>query len=492
MEIPDITAEVSFDKGQDEAEHQVKLVCKRVLPGWSDLAVEDVKVSRISGGISNLLVKVEPPEPLRPVAVKVFGDKTELLIDREAEKHILLRLNQLGFGAKVLALFTNGRVEEFLEAHTLTPDQAADPRVVAHIAVRLRKFHSLDMSHAVEAAAAAAAASGAAASAAAPAAAAAACSTLDPSSPATSQWDNLDAWLDMAQGLSFPHDGAKQAAFAAVDFAALRTELAALRAVCGRVGSPRVFCHNDLLPGNMLVVRRAKAGVEAGAAPEARAEAGVAALEAAEAAPGAEAEGEAEPGAKRQRLEAASASASAAAGGAEEGGEGAGAGAGPCVLADGELQFIDFEYSGYGYRGFDFGNHFNEYAGFDCDYTRFPSPERQKVFFRHYLQPGELRRLAEERIAAAAGAVAATAAEDEPAAAAGALAAAEEAVLDGLVAEACVFALLSHAYWGVWSYVQARYSPIDFDYLAYAKMRWAEYHRRKAEFFALVDAAFPQ
>ena len=33
---------------------------------------------------------------------------------------------------------------------------------------------------------------------------------------------------------------------------------------------------------------------------------------------------------------------------------------------------------------------------------------------------------------------------------------AEGAVLDRLVAEACIFALASHAYWGVWSYVQVR------------------------------------
>ncbi len=60
-------------------------------------------MSRIAGGISNLLVKVAPPASsgVAPVAVKVFGDKTELLIDREAELAILLQLNAAGFGAKV-------------------------------------------------------------------------------------------------------------------------------------------------------------------------------------------------------------------------------------------------------------------------------------------------------------------------------------------------------------------------------------------------------
>ena len=37
---------------------------------------------------------------------------------------------------------------------------------------------------------------------------------------------------------------------------------------------------------------------------------------------------------------------------------------------DGPLTVIDFEYGGYGRRGFDLGNHFNEYAGFECDYGR--------------------------------------------------------------------------------------------------------------------------
>lgn len=59
----------------------------------------------MSGGISNLLVKVTPTRQeravLHPVAVKVFGQKTELLIDRAAELNMLLQLNSAGFGAKV-------------------------------------------------------------------------------------------------------------------------------------------------------------------------------------------------------------------------------------------------------------------------------------------------------------------------------------------------------------------------------------------------------
>ena len=50
------------------------------------------------------------------------------------------------------------------------------------------------------------------------------------------------------------------------------------------------------------------------------------------------------------------------------------------------MQFIDFEYSCYSFRGYDFGNHFDEYAGFECDYSRYPNKQAIAAFMRHYLR----------------------------------------------------------------------------------------------------------
>jgi hypothetical protein len=36
---------------------------------------------------------------------------------------------------------------------------------------------------------------------------------------------------------------------------------------------------------------------------------------------------------------------------------------------------------------------------------------------------------------------------------------------------------------------QARYSPIKFDYFAYSRLRWDEYHRRKEGVLAALDKA---
>ena len=57
----------------------------------------------MSGGITNVLLKLQPADwcQLEPVLFRIFGDKTDLLIDREQEARVILQLNTAGFGAQV-------------------------------------------------------------------------------------------------------------------------------------------------------------------------------------------------------------------------------------------------------------------------------------------------------------------------------------------------------------------------------------------------------
>jgi ethanolamine kinase len=114
--------------------------------------------------------------------------------------------------------------------------------------------------------------------------------------------------------------------------------------------------------------------------------------------------------------------------------------------------FIDFEYSGYNYRGFDLGNYFCEWAGLELNFAKFPTKDQRLAFLRHYLEACgvDQSNLAEE--------------------------------LDSLYLEASAFALASHLLWGLWALVQMQRSSIDFDYMAYATKRFDEYYKRKAEF----------
>lgn len=111
--------------------------------------------------------------------------------------------------------------------------------------------------------------------------------------------------------------------------------------------------------------------------------------------------------------------------------------------------FIDLEYAGWNYRGFDLGNHLCEYASdflqpdaHVLDFGRYPSPEQRRVFARAYLGGGG-GDAEEEAVAVAA-----------------------------LVREMDEFANASHLFWGVWGLVQARISAIGgFDFKMYARQR---------------------
>ncbi|CAI5493494.1 unnamed protein product [Closterium sp. Naga37s-1] len=121
------------------------------------------------------------------------------------------------------------------------------------------------------------------------------------------------------------------------------------------------------------------------------------------------------------------------------------------------MHMIDFEYAAYNPRGYDIANHFCEYAGFECEYSRFPSKAHQLDFFRHYLHPTAPEKASQEE-------------------------------LDRLYLEVNAFTLASHFFWCLWSLIQAKYSAIDFDYMDYFFVRYGIYLKRKEEDVALVEA----
>lgn len=51
------------------------------------------------------------------------------------------------------------------------------------------------------------------------------------------------------------------------------------------------------------------------------------------------------------------------------------------------------------------------------------------------------------------------------------------------------FALAAHCFWGIWSVLQARYSPIDFDFVEYSHLRFAGYELQKAACVAASEHA---
>ena len=125
----------------------------------------------------------------------------------------------------------------------------------------------------------------------------------------------------------------------------------------------------------------------------------------------------------------------------------------------GQCQLIDFEYGSYNFRAFDIANHFCEYSGFDGDWGKWhPTNAQMLRFLRAYVRQSPEGAAVLEGLA------------DE---------AAREMFMQELLKWTALFCLASHLWWGFWCIIQARYSPIDFDFLDYGRIRFVGYFYHK-------------
>ncbi|XP_022755119.1 probable ethanolamine kinase isoform X1 [Durio zibethinus] len=323
-------------------------LCKDLFGKWVKLDDSCFSVKTVSGGITNLLLKVSVKEENGDevaVTVRLYGPNTEYVINRQRELLAIKYLSAAGFGAKLLGVFGNGMVQSFINARTLTPSDMRKPKLVAEIAKQLHRFHEVEI----------------------------------PGSKEPQLWVDIFKFFEKASALRFENID-KQKIYEAISFKEVHREVTQLKELTGLLNAPVVFAHNDLLSGNLMLNDEHD-----------------------------------------------------------------------------KLYFIDFEYGSYNYRGFDIGNHFNEYAGYDCDYSLYPSKDEQYHFFRHYLLPEKPYEVSEND-------------------------------LEALYVETNTFMLASHLYWALWALIQARMSPIDFDYLGYFFLRYNEYQRQKKMCFSLAQS----
>ena len=126
--------------------------------GWSDLKEEDIEVSKISGGYSNTLWLCQKSSGHQSCSsekliirryggnmVKDSSDWAEFINTEVTEVMIFYHLSVTGIGPKLYGVFSGGRVEEYIEGHTLTPEEAMDPMVKKEIAINMARFHSSDL-----------------------------------------------------------------------------------------------------------------------------------------------------------------------------------------------------------------------------------------------------------------------------------------------------------------------------------------------------------
>ncbi|CAA6666245.1 unnamed protein product [Spirodela intermedia] len=153
--------------------------------------------------------------PQRKVLLRVYGEGVDVFFDRKDEIRTFEFMSRQGQGPQLLGFFHNGRVEEFINARTLSAADLREPEISALIAVKLKEFHDLDM----------------------------------PGQKDILIWRRLRSWLQSAKRLASPEE--------ATEFFLdqLEDEISHLEMELELAGGDQKvgFCHNDLQYGNLMM-----------------------------------------------------------------------------------------------------------------------------------------------------------------------------------------------------------------------------------------------
>lgn len=99
-------------------------ILMQIFPEWK---TENVSVIQLTGGITNRLLKAQytgnesPQPPITSVLVRIYGEHSELFIDRAKELINAVSLNEFGLAPPVYARFNNGFVYGYSHGIPLSP-----------------------------------------------------------------------------------------------------------------------------------------------------------------------------------------------------------------------------------------------------------------------------------------------------------------------------------------------------------------------------------
>lgn len=79
------------------------------------------------------------------ILVRIYGNKTDLLIDRKAETRNFKVLNRFGFAPRLYATINNGLVYEFVPGCTLNPNTVTSPTIWPLVARQMARMHKINL-----------------------------------------------------------------------------------------------------------------------------------------------------------------------------------------------------------------------------------------------------------------------------------------------------------------------------------------------------------
>jgi thiamine kinase-like enzyme len=115
-------------------------VCHQLLPEWKGLAI---KIAELSGGITNKLYRIQSEKG--DYTVRIYGDKTDLFIDRDYEAHTIQEMAKVGVASNLIKYMPEIGVTivEFIgDSIVLKNEHFLDASLHPKIVAPIRKIHS--------------------------------------------------------------------------------------------------------------------------------------------------------------------------------------------------------------------------------------------------------------------------------------------------------------------------------------------------------------
>lgn len=191
-----------------------KYIISQIKPFWPP---EKTKYKQFHGGMTNKLMLCYLDGTNEKALVRVYGKKTEYLIDREQEMVNICSLKENNVGPEVYGRFNNGYCYGYLNGEPLDVEGMKDPHISRLTARKLAFWHL----------------------------------THVPGDPTPMLFYTLEKWMSIIpESFEDPVKDKKFKEFFSLP--RIKNELAILKSVLENLNSPIVFSHNDLLCKNIL------------------------------------------------------------------------------------------------------------------------------------------------------------------------------------------------------------------------------------------------
>ncbi|XP_034472910.1 ethanolamine kinase [Drosophila innubila] len=158
------------------------------------------------------------------VLVRVYGNKTDLLIDRKAETQNFQLLHTYGLAPSLYATFKNGLVYEYVPGSTLNIESVLSPDIWPLVARRMAEMHRVVRKN-------------------------------NDDEPLPMIWKKTQSFFDLVPERFSDADKHKRVKGTFLPIGRLREEFNNLYKYLEALESPIVFSHNDLLLGNVIYTK---------------------------------------------------------------------------------------------------------------------------------------------------------------------------------------------------------------------------------------------